>query len=65
MDEKVKIEPLARSPDDAGKRLGLSTRAIYNLIATGELRSCKVGKRRLVLDTECVRFLERKMREAS
>jgi len=65
MSEKVKIEPLAHSPDRAAERIGVSTRQVYVEIASGNLRSCKVGKRRLVLDTECVRFLQRRMAEAS
>jgi len=58
-------EPIAHSPTSAGQRSGLSTRSIYLLIANGELKSFKVGKRRLILDKEIQRFLEQKMREAT
>lgn len=58
------VEPLAHSPDRAAKRLGISTRAVYTYIATGELRSFKDGKRRLIPDSECQRYVQRKMAEA-
>ena len=59
-----KLEPLAHSPEGAGKRIGESTRAVYTHIASGELRSYKSGKRRLILDAECQRYVQRKMAEA-
>lgn len=59
------LEPLAHSPESAAKRLGTNTRAVYTLIATGELRSFKIGKRRLITDTECQRLVQRKMAEAA
>jgi excisionase family DNA binding protein len=60
-----KVEPLAHSPDRAGQRLSINTRAVYTLIATGELRSMKIGKRRLIPEAELQRFLQRKMAEAA
>ena len=57
-------QPLAHSPDSAAKRLGISTRAVYTHIATGELRSFKDGKRRLIPDSECQRYVQRKMDQA-
>jgi excisionase family DNA binding protein len=65
MRETVKVEPLAYGPDAAARRLGLSVRAIYMLIASGELRSARVGKRRLIADSEIQAFLRRKMNEAA
>lgn len=64
MTDSQKVEPLAHSPDRAAQRLGISTRAVYALIATGELRSFKDGKRRLIPDSECQRRVQRKMAEA-
>lgn len=62
--EKREVTPLAHSPDDAAKRIGISTRAVYCHIATGELRSYKDGKRRLIPDVELQRYVERKLSEA-
>lgn len=64
MTDTPKIEPLALSPDRAAQRLSISTRAVYAHIASGELRSFKDGKRRLIPDTELQRFVQRKMAEA-
>jgi excisionase family DNA binding protein len=65
MADTPNIEPLAHSPDRAAHRLGISTRAVYTHIATGELRSFKDGKRRLIPDTELQRFVQRKLAEAA
>lgn len=65
MSDTPKVEPLAHSPERAAQRLGISTRAVYTHIATGELRSFKAGKRRLIPDTECQRFIARRMAEAA
>jgi excisionase family DNA binding protein len=59
------IEPLAHSPEGAAKRLGISVRAVYTLIATGELRSYKEGKRRKIPDSECQRRVQRKLADAA
>lgn len=58
-----KSAPLAHSPDAAADRVGTTTRAIYALIASGELKSFKLGKRRLIPDVELRRLVERKMAE--
>lgn len=63
--ESTNPEPLAHSPDGAAKRLGISTRAVYTAIAQGDLRSFKIGKRRLIPDSELQRLVERKMAEAA
>lgn len=58
-------EPLAHSPESAARRIGTNTRAVYILIASGELRSFKLGKRRLIPDSECQRLVRRKLTEAA
>ncbi len=58
-----KVEPLAHSPEGAARRIGESTRAVYTHISTGALRSYKSGKRRLIPDAECQRYVQRKMAE--
>jgi len=65
MNTSQEIEPLAHSPDAAARRLGVSQRSIYHLIALGELRSAKIGKRRLIPDEELKSYLARKMREGA
>jgi len=64
MIERSSPAPLTHSPDGAAMRLQISTRAIYDLIAKGEIRSFKTGKRRLIPDTELQQFVQRKMTQA-
>lgn len=63
--DTVKIEPLVHSPDDAAKRLGISVRAVYDLIASGELRSYKDGKRRKIPDADLRNRVAQKLAAAS
>lgn len=65
MTDAPKLQPLAHSPDSAAIRLGVSTRSVYNLIAKGELKTFKVGKRRLIPDPELQRLVDRKLAEAA
>jgi excisionase family DNA binding protein len=58
------VAPLAHSPEGAAKRLGISVRAVYTLIASGDIRSYKEGKRRIIPDIECQRRVQRKTEQA-
>ena len=42
------IEPIAVSPSEAARLAGVGRTTIYSSISAGELRSIKVGKRRLI-----------------
>lgn len=42
------IEPLAVSPHDASTMLGVCLATIYNRMASGELPSTQLGRRRLI-----------------
>lgn len=48
MSNTTEIDRLAYSVPDAARMLGISPRAIYNRLANGELRSFRVGPRRLI-----------------
>jgi excisionase family DNA binding protein len=62
---KTPPEPLAHSPDTAAVRLGVPLRTIYTLLAAGELKSAKIGKRRVIPDAELRRLLDSKLAEAA
>lgn len=53
------LPPLVHSIPSAAKRAGTNDRGIYRAIARGELKSFKRGKRRLILDSEIQRMIER------
>lgn len=50
---------------EAAEDLSVSERHIWKLLAAEELRSFKIGKRRLIPRTEIQRFVDRKMAEAA
>ncbi|UCU94554.1 helix-turn-helix domain-containing protein [Hydrogenophaga taeniospiralis] len=48
--------PISVSVDEAAARLGISRMTIYRLIRTDQLRTLKVGRRRLVRVAELESF---------
>lgn len=58
MSKKNVISPLAVSPEEAAAMLGVGRTTTFNLIATGELTSFTVGRRRLVPVSAVVKFVE-------
>ena len=54
------VEPIARLHpiESAMDRLGLRRSKVYELLASGQLRSVKVGRRRLVSEAALVEFIE-------
>lgn len=64
MKDTNQLQPLAHSPDRAAQRIGVSTRAIYSAIAAGEIQSFKIGKRRLITESELQNLLQRKLSQA-
>lgn len=44
----METERLAYSPQEAAKALGISRAFLYRLIQSGELRSFRIGRRRMV-----------------
>lgn len=58
--EPLNIEPIPRtalSPAEAAASVGLCERTLSDLLVTGEIRSIKVGRRRLVPVAELRRWL--------
>jgi excisionase family DNA binding protein len=47
-DGHPRVERLAYSPEEAAEALGISKHLVYDLLRTGQLRSCKAGNRRLI-----------------
>jgi len=50
------MEPLLSPKREAARALGVSVRTLETLIALGELKSIRVGRRRLIPVTELERF---------
>jgi excisionase family DNA binding protein len=57
--------PLLWSVDAGTKRLGVSRATIYELMASGQLASLKVGSRRLIPEAELQRFIDARLAESA
>lgn len=55
--EPQNTEPLVDTLDAAARRLGIGRSLLYRLIASGHIKSIKVGKRRLIARAEQAAFL--------
>jgi excisionase family DNA binding protein len=53
----VFAERLAYSPDEAAELLGISKELVHDLLRTGQLRSVKAGRRRLIAKRHLEAFL--------
>lgn len=51
------VEPLAHDLNGTAARMGLGRTTVHHLVKSGQLRSVKVGRRRLVTEDEIRRFL--------
>ena len=65
MEQAQQIAPLAMSVEEASRVIGFSRSMLYELIAKGELKTFKVGRRRLVQMGELKSFIERASREGA
>lgn len=63
MNQAEQIAPLSVGVEDAARIVGFSRSGIYELLASGELRGFKLGRRRLILMTELKTWVERTARE--
>lgn len=63
-----KYEPnpdrLTYSIEQAARALGVGRSLVFTLLKEGQLKSIRVGKRRLVLATELQAFLDRQQQKA-
>ncbi|HOT81677.1 MAG TPA: helix-turn-helix domain-containing protein [Candidatus Defluviicoccus seviourii] len=55
--EAFSVGPKALSLSGAGHALGIGRTSIWKLIAGGDLKSFKIGKRRLIAVSEIERFI--------
>ncbi|WLH25294.1 helix-turn-helix domain-containing protein [Pseudomonas sp. FP215] len=59
MSQIATIPPLSVSVEEAARLVGHSRSGIYEVIAQGELKAFKLGKRRLILMAELKAWIER------
>lgn len=60
MTEQVIDRPSARlnQIEDVMERLGIGRSTVFGLLASGELRSVKIGRRRLIPEAALVQFID-------
>ena len=59
-----KLEPITYSPAEVAKLIGISRTYAYELVQRGDIKSIRIGRRRLVLEKDLNAYLERKRAEA-
>lgn len=59
MEQAQQVAPLSVGVEEAGRILGISRSATYEIIAEGKINTFKIGRRRLVLMSELKAFIER------
>jgi excisionase family DNA binding protein len=52
-------EPLLVSERNAGGTLGVSARTVFNMVARGDLKAVRIGKRKLITVASIRAFIER------
>ena len=60
-----KLQPLVVRPDAAARALSIDRSTLYRLLASGALKSFKIGSIRLVPVRELEEFIRRKMEESA
>jgi excisionase family DNA binding protein len=63
--ESATLPNAATDPDGAVKYLGLSRTLIYRLMASGEIRNAKIGRRRIVKYSDLDAFYEAHVAKAA
>ena len=59
-----KLDPITYSPAEVAKLIGISRTYAYELVQRGDIKSIRIGRRRLVLERDLNAYLERKRAEA-
>jgi excisionase family DNA binding protein len=59
LEQAQQVAPLSVGVEEAARILGISRSATYEFIANGEIKTFKIGRRRLVLTSELKAFIER------
>ncbi|MNC01139.1 Helix-turn-helix domain protein [compost metagenome] len=65
MEQANQIASLSVSVEDAARIVGYSRSGVYELIASGDLKAFKLGRRRLILMAELKAWIERAAKEGA
>ena len=59
------VNPLSVGVEDGARMIGVARSMFYEILARGELKSFKLGRRRLVLVKDMEAYINRQARENS
>lgn len=59
------VSPLSVGVEDGARMIGVARSMFYEILARGELKSFKLGRRRLVLVKDMEAYINRQARENS
>lgn len=65
MNHENALNPLSVGVENGARMIGVARSMFYEILARGELKSFKLGRRRLVLVKDIDAFINRKARENS
>ena len=65
MNGQLAVNPLSVGVEDGARMIGVARSMFYEILARGELKSFKLGRRRLVLVKDMEAYINRQARENS
>jgi len=65
MNQQHAVPPLSVGVEDGARMIGVARSMFYEILARGELRSFKLGRRRLVLVKDMEVYINRQAKENS
>lgn len=65
MNHQNAVNPLSVGVEDGARMIGVARSMFYEILARGELKSFKLGRRRLVLVKDMEIYINRQARENS
>lgn len=65
MNHQHAVNPLSVGVEDGARMIGVARSMFYEILAKGELKSFKLGRRRLVLVKDMEAYINRQARENS
>ena len=65
MNHQSAVNPLSVGVEDGARMIGVARSMFYEILARGELKSFKLGRRRLVLVKDMEAYINRQARENS
>lgn len=63
MNHRDLVSPLSVGVDESARLIGVARSMMYEILASGDLQSFKIGRRRLILVKDLEVFIDRQAKE--